>query len=64
MSGRPRTQYSTLSYTYYASGKVETITSSNTGGVLVSYAYDELNRLISVTDSRLLGNRKRLVWPY
>ena len=43
---------------------METITSSNTGGVLVSYAYDELNRLISVTDSRLLGNRKRLVWPY
>ena len=37
-------------------GKVETITSSNPNGVSVAYAWDELNRLSTVTDNRLSGN--------
>lgn len=34
----------------------ETIVSSNPNGVSVSYAYDDQNRLSSVTDNRLSGN--------
>jgi RHS repeat-associated protein len=49
------TPQGTLSYTYYANGQVETITSSNTGGASVSYTYDGLNRLSSVVDNNLPG---------
>jgi RHS repeat-associated protein len=49
------TPQGTLNYTYYASGKVESIKSSNTGGTSVSYTYDDLNRLISVVDNNLPG---------
>ncbi len=35
---------------------METITSSNPNGVSVAYAWDELNRLSTVTDNRLSGN--------
>ena len=41
----------TLNYTYYANGKVETITSSNANGASVAYTYDELNRLWTVVDN-------------
>ena len=36
---------------------METIASSNPNGASVSYSYDELNRLSTVTDERLLGNQ-------
>jgi YD repeat-containing protein len=45
----------TLSYTFDAAGHVATITSSNPSGTLVSYGYDNLNRLNTVTDNRLSG---------
>jgi RHS repeat-associated protein len=43
----------TLSYTYDAAGHVASIASSNANGASVSYTYDELNRLSTVTDNRL-----------
>jgi len=36
---------------------VETITSSNANGASVGYTYDGLNRLSTVTDSRLQGEQ-------
>lgn len=45
----------TLNYTYDAAGHVASVSSSNTNGVSVSYAYDDLNRLSTVTDNRLTG---------
>jgi RHS repeat-associated protein len=45
----------TLSYTYDAHGKVLTIASSNADGASMSYAYDAVNRLSSVTDNRLVA---------
>jgi RHS repeat-associated protein len=45
-----------LSYTYFPTGKVETITSSNANGASVAYTYDDLNRLSTVVDNRLSGN--------
>jgi RHS repeat-associated protein len=47
----------TLSYTYDAAGHVATIVSSNAHGTSVAYSYDNLNRLQTVTDSRLSGNQ-------
>ncbi len=46
-----------LSYSYDGAGNLASMSSNHAHGVLVSYAYDELNRLITVTDSRLLGNQ-------
>jgi YD repeat-containing protein len=52
--GRPQTstirlrvpnKEGTLSYTYYPTGKVETIVSSNPNGVKAAYTYDAQNRL-------------------
>jgi RHS repeat-associated protein len=48
-----QTPVGTLSYTYDAAGNVLTTQSSNANGLSVSYAYDALNRLQSVTDQRL-----------
>jgi RHS repeat-associated protein len=45
----------TLSYTYYPTGKVETIVSSNPNGVKAAYTYDAQNRLATVVDARLPG---------
>lgn len=45
----------TLGYTYDAHGNVLTVTSSNANGASLTYAYDALNRLTSVTDNRLLA---------
>jgi len=47
----------TLSYTYYPTGKVQTITSSNPNGASVAYTYDDLNRLGTVTDGQLQGSQ-------
>ncbi|MDQ3802896.1 MAG: putative Ig domain-containing protein [Acidobacteriota bacterium] len=43
----------TLTYTYDAASNLLSVASSNPGGVSVSYAYDELNRLKAATDRRL-----------
>jgi RHS repeat-associated protein len=47
----------TLTYTYDAAGNLASMTSSNTNGASVSYSYDLLNRLSTVVDNRLTGNR-------
>jgi len=46
----------TLSYTYFPTGKVETITSSNPHGVSAAYTWDDQNRLQTVVDNNLPGN--------
>jgi len=46
----------TLSYSYDGAGNLASISSNHANGVLVSYAYDELNRLSTVEDSRLQGS--------
>ena len=53
--GIKRTPEGTLSYTYYADGQVETITSSNPNGASVAYTYDDLDRLSTVVDNNLPG---------
>jgi RHS repeat-associated protein len=45
------TPQGTLSYTYDGGSNVLTMQSSNENGVSVSYSYDELNRLSTVTDN-------------
>ena len=45
----------TLSYTYDAHGNVLTILSSNTNGASVTYTPDQLNRVGTVTDNRLIA---------
>ncbi|MGC2237821.1 MAG: PKD domain-containing protein [Pyrinomonadaceae bacterium] len=52
-----QTPFGALSYTYNETGNIETLRSSNSNGVSVDYAYDELNRLSSVKDNRLSGNQ-------
>jgi RHS repeat-associated protein len=47
-----QTPQGTLAYTYDAAGNLLTVRSSNAEGVAADYAYDELNRLASVTDQR------------
>lgn len=44
-----------LTYTYDAAGNMLTLLSSNTNGASMSYGYDGLNRLSTVTDNRLLA---------
>jgi RHS repeat-associated protein len=44
-----------LSYTYDNAGNVLTIASSNANGASLTYTYDVLNRLSTVTDNRLLA---------
>jgi RHS repeat-associated protein len=51
-----QTPFGTLSYTYDDAGSVLTVRSSNAQGVSVDYAYDELNRLKTVKDNRILLN--------
>jgi RHS repeat-associated protein len=45
------TPQGTLTYSYDAAGNLETMNSSNTNGVSVTYGYDELNRLSTTTDN-------------
>ena len=47
--------FGTLNYTYDSAGDVLTIASSNTHGASLTYTYDTLNRLATVTDHRLLA---------
>ena len=54
LRGTP-TPEGTLSYTYYPTGKVETIQSSNAHGVSAAYTWDDQNRLQTVVDNNLLG---------
>src|SRR5207245_9487867 len=49
------TPLGTLTYTYNLAGAVTSIASSNANGVSVAYDYDELNRLKTVTDNRLVA---------
>jgi RHS repeat-associated protein len=44
------TPQGTLTYTYDVASNVRTINSSNANGVSITYTYDELNRLASVSD--------------
>jgi RHS repeat-associated protein len=48
----------TLDYTYDAAGHLASMSSENANGVSVSYAYDNLNRLQTVTDIRLTGQNQ------
>ena len=50
-----QTPFGTLTYIYDDAGNVGTVRSSNTNGVSVDYTYDELNRLKTVKDNRLLA---------
>jgi RHS repeat-associated protein len=47
----------TLSYAYDGAGNLASMVSNHAHGILVQFAYDELNRLTSVTDYRLQGNQ-------
>jgi YD repeat-containing protein len=47
----------TLTYGYDAASNVASVSSNHVNGVSVSYAYDQLNRLSSVTDGQLQGNQ-------
>ena len=53
-----------MSYTYYATGKVQTIVSSNPNGVSVSFTYDALNRLSTVVDNRLPMGANTATYTY
>ncbi len=48
-----QTPFGTLSYGYYPNGSLKQMSSSNVNGANVSYAYDTLNRLATVTDPNL-----------
>ena len=50
-----QTPFGTLSYTYDNAGDVLTLNSSNADGASLTYTYDTLNRLSTVTDNRLLA---------
>jgi RHS repeat-associated protein len=47
----------TLTYSYDGAGNLASMSSNHANGILVAYAWDELNRLSTVTDSRLVGNQ-------
>ena len=47
----------TLSYSYDGAGNLASMSSNHVNGVLVAYAYDDLNRLSTVVDNRLHGNQ-------
>jgi RHS repeat-associated protein len=47
----------TLTYSYDAASNVASVSSNHSHGVSVSYAYDQLNRLSTVSDGRLVGNQ-------
>jgi RHS repeat-associated protein len=47
----------TLTYSYDGAGNLASMSSNHANGILVAYAWDELNRLSTVVDSRLLGNQ-------
>ena len=47
----------TLTYGYDGAGNLASVSSNHANGILVGYAYDELNRLSTVTDNRLQGEQ-------
>ena len=47
-----QTPFGTLTYGYDAANNVTSTSSNNANGLSVSYLYDELNRLQTVTDNR------------
>src|SRR6266508_4404068 len=58
------TPQGTLSYTYNLAGGVQTLRSSNTNGITVTYGYDELNRLSTVIDNRLTVGANTTTYGY
>ena len=54
----------TLNYTYYPTGKVETIVSSNANGASVLLTWDDLNRLSTVVDNRLPSGANTTTYTY
>jgi YD repeat-containing protein len=54
----------TLNYTYDASGRVLSISSSNVNGASMSYTYDNLNRLSTVVDNRLPAGQNTTSYAY
>jgi len=44
-----------VSYAYDAAGNMQTLSSSNAGGASMTYGYDAVNRLASVTDPLGVG---------
>jgi RHS repeat-associated protein len=58
------TPQGTLSYTYDPAGNVSSISSSNANGTSVAYAYDQLNRLITVVDNRLPAGQNTTSYTY
>jgi RHS repeat-associated protein len=54
----------TLNYTYDAAGHVASIASSNPNGASVSYTYDDLNRLSTVVDNRLVSGANTTTYTY
>ena len=62
----------TLTYTYDTAGNLTSVQSSNAGGTSVSYGYDQLNRLSTVTDTHTgnisytydnVGNLQAYLYP-
>src|SRR5262249_43541012 len=45
------TPFGTVTYTYDTAGNTQTLVSSNAGGASMTYGYDAMNRLKSVTDA-------------
>ena len=58
------TPQGTLTYTYTAVGNIVTVRSSNAEGVSVDYAYDNLNRLQTVTDNNLANGQNQTSYGY
>jgi RHS repeat-associated protein/uncharacterized repeat protein (TIGR01451 family) len=54
----------TLTYTYDAAGNLASMASSNANGVSISYTYDKLNRLSTITDNRLPQGAGTTVYGY
>src|SRR5262249_9689958 len=65
------TPFGSLTYTYDAAGSTVSLKSSNAGGASMTYGYDALNRLASVTDASgvtsynydAVGNLGSYVYP-
>ena len=53
-----------LDYAYDSSGNLVSIRSSNANGVSLSYTYDALNRLASVTDGRVSAGSDTVTYSY
>jgi RHS repeat-associated protein len=54
----------TLTYSYDGAGNLASMASTNPNGVSVSYTYDQLNRLSTITDNRLPQGAGTTVYTY